>query len=213
MKSRKGWNSSEKRAEEIVDQQNLSNSNEEAAFERNKLIHELLTYQTELELQFDELLKSQEDLLKEKENFTRLFNDAPVGYIIIDSKGVIKRSNREFAEMVDMDSIRISGKPLIVYVSSSCHTLLFDSLNSVSKNLTYEQFELELKLRDNSNLWVQCELKPYMADDNNVYFLLALMDISKIKSMEDELLRKNMKLADMNMFLEKTCQGRDRKND
>lgn len=193
-----------KRAEEIVDQQNLSNSNEEAAFERNKLIHELLTYQTELELQFDELLKSQEDLLKEKENFTRLFNDAPVGYIIIDSKGgVIKRSNREFAEMVDMDSIRISGKPLIVYVSSSCHTLLFDSLNSVSKNLTYEQFELELKLRDNSNLWVQCELKPYMADDNNVYFLLALMDISKIKSMEDELLRKNMKLADMNMFLEK----------
>ncbi|PLX68794.1 MAG: hypothetical protein C0603_06485 [Denitrovibrio sp.] len=192
-----------KRAEALVDSQNTSDTDKDAAFEQKKLVHELLTYQTELELQFEELLTSQDDLFKEKENFSRLFNDAPVGYLIIDSKCVIKKSNREFSDMVDIDMLKVCGKPLVVFISSTCHAQLFDSLHTVSKNLTYEKFELELKLRDNTNKWVQCELKPYMADDDNVYFLLALMDITNIKSMEDELLQKNMKLSDMNMFLEK----------
>jgi len=192
-----------KRAEEMLDSQKNSGASEIVGYDQNKLIHELLTYQAELELQFEELLETQGNLQRERDNFSRLFNEAPVAYIIIDSKAVIKRTNREFADMLDIDLIKIGGKPLIVYVSPSCHALLFDSINTVSKYLTYETFELELSLRNGTSTWVQCELKPYMADDTTVYMLLAMMDITKIKVMEEELLHKNHKLTEMNLFLEK----------
>ena len=49
-----------------------------------KLIHELQTYQIELELQNDELHRSQHDLMESKIEYTQLYDFAPVGYITLN---------------------------------------------------------------------------------------------------------------------------------
>src|SRR5687768_4080959 len=56
----------------------------------NRTVHELQVYQVELEMQNDELKRSQEALEKEKERFSGLFNLAPIGYFILKKSAVIE---------------------------------------------------------------------------------------------------------------------------
>ena len=53
------------------------------------LVHELDTYQIELELQNEDLRKTQEELEQSRQQFTDLYEFAPVGYFSLDGKGVI----------------------------------------------------------------------------------------------------------------------------
>jgi len=48
-----------------------------------KLIHELQTYQIELELQNDELRRSQQNLMESNIRYTRLYDFAPIGYCLL----------------------------------------------------------------------------------------------------------------------------------
>ena len=57
------------------------------------LVHELDTYQIELELQNEDLRKTQEELEQSRQRFTDLYEFAPVGYFSFDGKGTILAVN------------------------------------------------------------------------------------------------------------------------
>jgi len=73
------------------------------------LIEELSVHQIELELQNEELLNTQMQLEESRHRFIRLFNEAPVGYVILDSIGTIQHFNNTFVKMVPGFGNRISG--------------------------------------------------------------------------------------------------------
>ncbi|MBI5250474.1 MAG: hypothetical protein HY912_13355 [Desulfomonile tiedjei] len=55
------------------------------------LIHELQVYQIELEMQNDELRRTQQELEASRDNFSELYECAPVGYVTLNDKGLILR--------------------------------------------------------------------------------------------------------------------------
>ena len=65
-----------------------------------KLAHELAVHQTELELQNEELRQTYLSLQETKDLFAALYENAPVGYVVLDSVGLILRANNTFAEMM-----------------------------------------------------------------------------------------------------------------
>ena len=57
---------------------------------RDALVSELLVHQTELEMQNQSLVEAQAELAAAEEQFRDLFENAPVGYIILEADGRTK---------------------------------------------------------------------------------------------------------------------------
>ncbi|HKJ86599.1 MAG TPA: GGDEF domain-containing protein, partial [Spirochaetia bacterium] len=75
------------------------------------LVHELRVHQIELELQNEELRRTQEVLEQTKAEFVDLYDEAPVGYASLDASAVITRANRRFALLLGADQSRLVGRP------------------------------------------------------------------------------------------------------
>jgi PAS domain S-box-containing protein len=75
-----------------------------------ELLHQLQVYQIELEMQIDELRKSQEELESERRRFKALYDLAPVGYFILDPNCVILDCNNTGTALLGLDRGKIRGK-------------------------------------------------------------------------------------------------------
>ncbi len=87
--------------------------------EIRRLIHDLTVHQIELEMQNEQLRKSQEELQISKSRFYQLFNGIPVGYIALNSEGIIQESNEKFAQLSGINQSRIIGKSLISLIGDT----------------------------------------------------------------------------------------------
>ncbi|WP_052507245.1 GAF domain-containing sensor histidine kinase [Desulfonatronovibrio magnus] len=128
---------------------NLSN------LEVQALIQDLRVHQIELELQNQELRNTQNQLESARDRFARLFNDAPVGYLIIDEKGIIAQSNQTFASMVGQEPYNLTGKPLAELMSPGDRPIFYSRFKAFFKNPAGKQLELGLQGKS-SKLPVRC---------------------------------------------------------
>jgi two-component system, chemotaxis family, sensor kinase Cph1 len=80
------------------------------------LLHELQVHQVELTLQNEELRRAQLDLEITRDQYTDLYNFAPVGYCTLDRKGQIVEANQTLAGMLVVDKDRLIHKKLSDFV-------------------------------------------------------------------------------------------------
>ncbi len=85
--------------------------------ETHQLLHELQVHQIELELQNEEMRRAQQELEASRNNFLQLFHKAPVGYLVLDSLGIIRQANETFCHMVKEDMFRVKGQPFNIFIS------------------------------------------------------------------------------------------------
>ncbi len=76
------------------------------------LVNEIQVYQTELEIQNEELRSAQEEIKGSQNRFFRLFQMAPVGYIILHKSGMVVDVNQTFCGMVDRDRQSLINRPV-----------------------------------------------------------------------------------------------------
>lgn len=69
-------------------------SEPESAADALKLLHELQTFQVELDLMYQQLQANEHDLTEELAHYRSLYDQAPVAYLVVDSLGGIIESNR-----------------------------------------------------------------------------------------------------------------------
>ena len=75
--------------------------------QQQSLIHELHVHQIELKLQNEELITTQQRLERTRNKYSDLFNNAPVGYLILDRTGFILEANQTFADMAGYPANRV----------------------------------------------------------------------------------------------------------
>lgn len=63
------------------------------------LIQDLQIYQVELEMQNDELFKAHSETQTTRDEYFRLYHEAPVGYATLDKRGLILMANQHLAEL------------------------------------------------------------------------------------------------------------------
>lgn len=65
-----------------------------------KLIHDLRVHQIELEMQNEELRASRNELELARDDYARLYNQSPIGYISLDKNGMVSKANQTFLDMI-----------------------------------------------------------------------------------------------------------------
>lgn len=153
-----------------------------------KLIQELQTFQIELELQNEELHRSQQELMASNIRYTGLYDLAPVGYLTSDSKGIILNANLTLADMLLlMDRSFLLGQPMSAYIVSKDQDIYYQHIRNLADPKTRQICELRMEKTDGTSFYVQLEstILSYQIDKPEQYRTVVI-DISKRKQLENE---------------------------
>jgi PAS domain S-box-containing protein len=131
------------KAEQVANQRDLKIPTQNA-IEYQRLLHELNVHQIELEIQNEELLATQVDLEKARNQYADLFNNAPVGYVILDQNGFIKKSNQTLADLFGVDVSSIQGKPLSQLLPESSQRTFLSQFKAFFKNPINKTIDIEV---------------------------------------------------------------------
>ncbi len=82
-----------------------------------RMVHELQVHQIELELQNEELKQTREELERQLEKYSDLYNFAPVGYFTLDSEGTIQEANLTGARLLGIERSRLVGRRFISFLA------------------------------------------------------------------------------------------------
>jgi len=80
------------------------------------LLHDLEVHQVELEMQNRELREAQQALEQTRDRYTELYDQAPVGYLTLDSSGLIVQINLTGARLLSTERTRVEGRSLARWV-------------------------------------------------------------------------------------------------
>ena len=149
------------------------------------LMHELEVHQVELEMQNQELRETQQQLEKARDEYCDLFDFAPVGYLILNVKGVINNINLTACHLLGIDRLHVKGKPLSAYLSHGEANMFFINLRQAFKTGTLPTLELKIKRKDNT--YFNALLHGTIDTNENIdepVCRVAMQDITETRKME-----------------------------
>jgi PAS domain S-box-containing protein len=82
------------------------------------LVHELRVHQLELEMQGEELKDTRRRLEDARSRLNDLFDNAPVGYLVMDKTGKVLEANLKAATMLELERWELVGRPFTDFVES-----------------------------------------------------------------------------------------------
>lgn len=152
------------------------------------LRHELEVHQIELEMQDDELQRTQARLELALARYQDLFDLAPLGYVTLRPDGRILKANLTVANMLGIPRLALTDARLIRYASPGHQDALSRHLQRVFAGLGAETCELELTRGDGSHVFVRLESTVQsVGDDLEPECLTAISDITEQQRREDAL--------------------------
>lgn len=164
-----------------------------SALTLQELIHELSTYQVELEMQNDELKKTQEEvaatnteLEKSKNNYANLYNFAPVGLLTFGSRGIIVEANEMSSNLLGVTKDRLIGENITTFIApedqAKAQEHYLQALEHDGKQVT----ELKVYNHPPGATYLQLETVVEKSDQETQSFCKsALFDISERKLAEE----------------------------
>lgn len=132
-----------KKAEKIL----ASRSESMGALDREEILsmlHELHVHQIELELQNDELQKSRTLIEKSQKRYQNLFENAPVGYVVLDKTGFIRHFNQTFCRMVKPVQLKKSGTAFAELLDKDSAAIFRSRFTAVYSNPGGKEMELKI---------------------------------------------------------------------
>ncbi|MFD2207898.1 PAS domain S-box protein [Kiloniella antarctica] len=120
-------------------------------------------------------------LEQSEKRFRKFFNEAPVGIVLLNERGVITECNRAFQELVS-DGGDVKGKPLLSLIGDEERETVREALVSAT---TYERKAMEVHLAGNSE--VVCNMNVTHVDENSGLpsgYILNFTDTTEQRSLE-----------------------------
>ena len=152
-----------------------------------ELIRELQTFQVELELQNEELHRSQQELMEFKMRYTELYDYTPVGYVCLDIKGGIRSANLTLADMLALERSSLINQPLSGYVHFEDQDIYYRHIKDLAASKKRQICELRMRKSDGTIADVQLEsivfsYQRWRAEQ----YRTVIIDIAERKQMEKE---------------------------
>jgi PAS domain S-box-containing protein len=162
----------------------------------NRIIHHLKLYLTELEFQNKELQQTQNQLKNSESRYAQLYNQAPVGYVTLNSNSIIVQANQTFADMVNTDSSQILNSSLSDFMGDSDRVYFHTHFQAFFNNPADKSMELKMFKRDGAPFFARItgNLKSNDSSETDKYkqpkLFLIISDITKQKIAEDLLIER-----------------------
>jgi PAS domain S-box-containing protein len=150
-----------------------------------QLIHELQTFQVELELQNDELRRAQQELMELKIHYTQLYDFTPVGYVTLDAKGKILDANLTLAKMVSTERSALVNHPLSDHILPRDQDIYYLHLQALLASKKRQICDLKMKKKGGALFDVQLE-STVIPDpgQEEARYRTVIIDISRRKHIE-----------------------------
>lgn len=149
------------------------------------MMHELEVHQVELEMQNQELREAQHRLEEARDQYTDLFDFAPIGYLILDKKGVINNINLTACNLLGIERVHLKGKPLSAYMFSGEANKLLLKLRKAFKTGTLPALELHLKRNGNKDFTALIHgIVVVGGNQDNPLCRIAMQDVTELREAE-----------------------------
>jgi PAS domain S-box-containing protein len=121
------------------------------------IIHELQVHQIELEMQNEELRRSQAEVDRSKNRYADLYDHAPIGYVTLDKNSLVLESNFSAASLLGTERGSLIGKPLTSFIHEDTQDTFYFHRSQVLQTGTRHICEIKLAQPDGGWIHVQLE--------------------------------------------------------
>jgi PAS domain S-box-containing protein len=153
-----------------------------------RLIHELEVHQIELEMQNEELRRTQLELEEAHNKYVDLYDFAPAGHVTLNEKGIILELNLAAAALLGVQRSNLVQQPFSLYVAEENQNLFSSYRNKLLETTTRQTCTLKILRKDKTHFYCQLEGIAVFDDKGKFsHFRLAILDITPRKHAEEAL--------------------------
>ncbi|MBE0596902.1 MAG: response regulator [Desulfuromonadales bacterium] len=150
---------------------------------------ELETQQIELEMQNEELKQAREETEASRDKYTELYDFAPVAYFTFDARGVIREVNLTGARMLGIERQQLTNQPFISFMADADGREIFsEHLEAVLQSQSLQR--CEIRLVGNGGAVIDAQLQSGTVgkeESKSSYILSSIVDGTAAKQMEAEI--------------------------
>ena len=157
-------------------------SSEETA----RMLHELRVHQIELELQNEELRRTQIELVAARERYFDLYDLAPVGYCTLSEVGLIQEANLTAARLLGVARGTLVNQPFARFVLPDHQDIHDRYFRQILKTGGPLEWELQLLRRDAAPFWARVEATCSQSGSGGFGCRAVISDIGERKLKEEE---------------------------
>lgn len=154
------------------------------AEQTQRLLHELGVHQIELEMQNEELRRTQTDLSQARARYFDLYQMAPLGYCTLSAQGQIQQANLAAASMLGLTVGALRNKSLTAFIDPQDQDVYYLYRRQPVQAGSPPPCELRMVRNDGALLWVQ--LVTTVAEDENgtPELRVAMSEVTQHKQVE-----------------------------
>jgi len=145
------------------------------------LLHELRVHQIELEMQNEELRRSQQEIETVRARYFDLYDLAPVGYLTFSEKGLIRETNLAAETMIGVARRNLHNKPMSQFIPPEDQDAYYLHRKKLLESAEPVEWDMRMLHADGSSFWVHLHANS-MQDGN---YQIAFSDISRRKQTDD----------------------------
>jgi PAS domain S-box-containing protein len=122
-----------------------------------QLVHELLVYQIELEMQNEELCSTQQELETSRDRYSALYDFAPVGYLTLDRAGMILEANLTAARLLGIARRELLHQRLTDFIVQADQDAFYRHRQQAVATHMPQACELAMQRQDGTAFFVRLE--------------------------------------------------------
>jgi diguanylate cyclase (GGDEF)-like protein/PAS domain S-box-containing protein len=152
-----------------------------------ELLHELQVHEIELQMQNEELRRTQLALEESRDRYLDLYEFAPIGYLTLSREGLILEINLTGALLLGQDRKKILQRPLSRFISPEDSDRYHRLLGQIVKHDDRQSFAVKLNRSDGSIFHAQMDCVRAVNGDIPLVVRAALTDINERRRAEAEI--------------------------
>jgi diguanylate cyclase (GGDEF)-like protein/PAS domain S-box-containing protein len=152
-----------------------------------RVLHELRVHQVELEMQNEELRRTQvaQEVLQAR--YFDLFDLAPVGYCTVSEQGLIQQVNLATATLLGMGRGALAKLPISRFILKEDQDIFYLHRKQLFATGNPQSCQLRMKKKDRSQFFAHLAFSAALEADGVSMLRIVLTDVTERKLAEDEL--------------------------
>jgi PAS domain S-box-containing protein len=155
-----------------------------------KILHELQVHQIELEIQNEELLRTQLELEAARTRYFDLYDQAPVGYCTVSEKGLILENNLTAAKLLVMTREALLKQPITRFIHKKDQDVYYFHRKQLADASLPHACDLRMVKSDGTPFWAHLTSSAVRVANGSFLNRVMINDITEQK-LAGEALRKS----------------------
>jgi PAS domain S-box-containing protein len=155
--------------------------------ELQPLFHELRVNQIELEMQNEELRRTQVEREDARARYVDLYDFAPVGYLTLAETGLIQKANLTAATLLGLTREELIKKPITGFILPEDQDIYYLHRKQLSETGKSQTCELRMQGANAAPFWSRLEAVIVQDTDSALEHRVVLSNITERKRTEEEL--------------------------